>query len=61
MTEEELIGNFIGFLNAGTDTTAHAITSMLWFLHHNQTTLGEAIKEIDEIIPSEQDITWDNL
>ena len=47
ITDEDIIGEFVGFFVAGTDTTAHFVASALYFLWKNSDCLEKVRNEVD--------------
>jgi len=49
ITDEEILGEFIGLFGAGTDTTSHLVGSAIYFLHRYPQIFEKVKKEIDEV------------
>lgn len=60
-TESDICEEFLIFYQAGTDTTAHLMTMMVYYIAMNPDVEQKLRKCIDEVIHSEEDFTLENL
>lgn len=56
-----LIDEFNIFYIAGTDTTSHMLTMLIYYLIQNPSCLEKVREEINQFIKSEEDFNFDNL
>ena len=57
-SEDDLINEFITFLIAGTDSTAHLLMMMIYLLHDHPEIQKKLRAEIDQFISSKDEITF---
>lgn len=57
-SEDDLIDEFITFLIAGTDSTAHLLMMMVYLLHDHPRIHKKLRAEIDSLISCDDDITF---
>ena len=49
LTDEDILGEFIGLFGAGTDTTSHLVGSAIYFLYRYPNIFEKVKKEVDEV------------
>lgn len=57
----DIINEFSGFFFAGTDTTSHLTTLMLFYMERNSEVKRRVMEEVHSVVHSNKDITNDNL
>ncbi|GJE92705.1 cytochrome P450 [Phanerochaete sordida] len=60
MEDSELVGNTFLLLSAGHDTVAHTLDATLAFLALHQDFQREVLNELEEVMPTEAEFTYEN-
>jgi cytochrome P450 len=61
LTDEQIVGEFVGLFGAGTDTTANLVTCAVYFLTQRPEILKKVKEEVDRELADMKTITIENL